>query len=87
MQPRVVPESEAEVDYPHNFPMTRDVKITVATDIALECQICANPEFEERSAQLNTALMSFMGLDWLNKSARCFVCVHCGYVHWFLPRQ
>jgi predicted nucleic-acid-binding Zn-ribbon protein len=63
------------------------VKVTVGQDIDLKCQICGNPEFEEQQAQLNTAVMSFMGLDWLNKSARCFVCLRCGYVHWFLPRK
>lgn len=63
------------------------MKVTVGKDIQLECQICACEEFEERQAQLNTSGMSFMGLEWLNKSARCFVCLRCGYVHWFLPRS
>jgi predicted nucleic-acid-binding Zn-ribbon protein len=51
----------------------------------LKCQICGHDEFEKREAQLNTAAASFMNLDWLNKSAVCFVCDRCGYIHWFLP--
>lgn len=62
------------------------MKVTVGHDIQLKCQICGRDEFMEREAQLNTATMSFFGLDWLNKSARCFICLRCGFVHWFLPR-
>ena len=52
----------------------------------LTCQICGHDEFTKREAQLNTAGMSFMNLDWANASAVCFVCVKCGYIHWFLPK-
>jgi hypothetical protein len=31
--------------------------------------------------------MTFFGLDWANRTARCLVCERCGYVHWFLPRR
>ena len=62
------------------------MKVTVGEDIQLKCQVCGREEFEERQAQLNTATMSLFGLDWLNRSARCFVCLRCGFVHWFLPR-
>ena len=34
--------------------------------------------------QLNTSMMTFFGLDWLNREATCLVCGSCGYVHWFL---
>ena len=63
------------------------MKVTVGKDIELECQVCRHKDFDERKAQLNTAAMSYWGLDWLNKSARCFVCLRCGYVHWFLPHD
>ncbi len=53
--------------------------------IAIRCEICHHTRFFEREAQLNTAVMSFFDLDWLNKSARCLVCERCGYIHWFLP--
>ena len=52
---------------------------------ALRCQFCDHEEFYQRSAQLNTAMASFLGLDWANQTAKCFVCSKCGYVHWFLP--
>jgi hypothetical protein len=54
--------------------------------MGLKCQICGHDEFHLRDAQLNTAGMSLMNLDWLNASARCFVCDRCGYIHWFLPK-
>lgn len=63
------------------------MKVTVGSKIELKCQICGFDEFDERNEQLNTAAMSFWNLDWLNKFARCFVCLRCGYVHWFLPHK
>ena len=53
--------------------------------ITIRCEICRHTRFYERQAQLNTAVLSFFDLDWLNKSARCLVCEQCGYIHWFLP--
>lgn len=52
----------------------------------LKCQICGYDEFERKEGQVNTAGMSFLNLDWLNRSAACFVCDRCGYIHWFLPK-
>jgi predicted nucleic-acid-binding Zn-ribbon protein len=49
-----------------------------------ECTVCGHTEFAQRSAQLNTAGMTFMKLDWANESARCLVCKSCAYVHWFV---
>lgn len=46
----------------------------------------SHTRFDERQAQLNTAVMSFFDLDWLNKSARCLVCEKCEYIRWFLPQ-
>ena len=37
-----------------------------------------------REAQLNTAGMTFLKLDWLNKTATIFVCEDCGRLEWFL---
>lgn len=51
----------------------------------LKCLVCGQDEFHKRQAQLNTAAASFFGFDWANRSALCYVCVHCGYIHWFLP--
>lgn len=52
----------------------------------LKCQICGHDEFHRREAQLNTAGMTFLNLDWANPSATCFVCETCGHIHWFLPK-
>jgi predicted nucleic-acid-binding Zn-ribbon protein len=51
---------------------------------SLECLVCGNRNFRQRLAQLNTAGATFLGLDWANQSAHCFVCAECGYIHWFL---
>ncbi|RKY21464.1 MAG: hypothetical protein DRQ55_04275 [Planctomycetota bacterium] len=53
--------------------------------VDLHCEICKHERFFSRDAQLNTAVMSFFDMDWANKTATCFVCERCGYVHWFLP--
>ena len=49
------------------------------------CQVCNHDLFLTRSAQLNTAGLTFLDLDWMNQSATCVICADCGYVHWFLP--
>jgi hypothetical protein len=53
--------------------------------VDLHCEICKHTRFYSRSAQLNTAVLSFFDMDWANTSATCYVCERCGYVHWFLP--
>ena len=50
----------------------------------LECKHCGHGEFEERKAQLNTAVASLFELDFLDKSAEVYVCRRCGFLHWFL---
>lgn len=50
----------------------------------LKCQVCDHDEFHKREAQLNTSLASFFGFDWANRSAKCYVCAKCGFIHWFL---
>lgn len=62
------------------------MKVVVGKDLELTCQICKYADLEERNALLNTPALTFLDLDWLNKSAKCFVCRRCGYVHWFLLR-
>ena len=44
------------------------------------CSHCGESEFTEGSAQLNTARMSFVGLDWANKSAYTLLCANCGHI-------
>ena len=50
------------------------------------CPHCGGAEFAEGSAQLNTRWMTFLDLDWADKSATTLACVNCGGVLWFLKR-
>ncbi len=50
----------------------------------LICPICGNNHFWTRKAQLNSAIAAFFNLDWVNKSATCFICSKCTHVSWFL---
>jgi hypothetical protein len=51
---------------------------------AVICQHCGHDRFVEGRAQLNTAGMSFMNLDWINRSAATLACTDCGRIEWFL---
>jgi predicted nucleic-acid-binding Zn-ribbon protein len=50
------------------------------------CPHCGSDEFAKGKAQLNTAGMSFLDLDWANKSATTLACTKCGRVEWFIKR-
>ncbi len=50
---------------------------------AIHCTHCGHDRFNPGEAQLNTAAMTFMGLDWANKSAATLMCDTCGLVLWF----
>jgi hypothetical protein len=54
--------------------------------VKLRCNVCGHDLFWQRRAQLNTAVATFLNFDWANRSATCFVCDRCGYVHWFLEQ-
>jgi uncharacterized protein len=47
------------------------------------CPHCGGEEFAEGSAQLNTAGMTFVGLDWANRSAHTLMCAQCSRIEWF----
>jgi predicted nucleic-acid-binding Zn-ribbon protein len=53
---------------------------------ALSCLVCGNDHFFKQEGQLNTAGLTFLGLDWANATALCCVCDSCGYIHWFMPK-
>lgn len=48
------------------------------------CPHCAHDRFEEGRALLNTAGMTFLKLDWANRSAATLLCTRCGHIAWFL---
>ena len=50
----------------------------------LKCPVCSNNIFWARKAQLNSAITTFLNLDWTDRSATCFVCSECTYIFWFL---
>ncbi len=52
-------------------------------DRPLTCLVCGFDRFDKREGQLNTAGLSFLGLDWANESAVCVICQNCGFIHWF----
>lgn len=57
------------------------VRLRNGTD--LSCVVCGNASFFQREWQLNTAGMSFFDLDFLNRSATCYICAECRHIHWF----
>ena len=54
-----------------------------AAGVAIACSHCGASEFERREAQLNTAGLTFLGLDWMNRGGTALVCVNCGLIQWF----
>lgn len=50
----------------------------------LRCPICDNDLFWTRRAQLNSAVATFFNLDWVNRSATCFVSSDCTHISYFL---
>jgi uncharacterized protein len=58
-------------------------RYTVAGKV-VQCAHCTRDQFVEGQAQLNTAGMSFMNLDWANRSAATLTCTTCGRIEWFL---
>ena len=47
------------------------------------CLQCGHDQFDISQAQLNTAGMSLLGLDWTNPSATILVCKHCSRIEWY----
>lgn len=52
-------------------------------DDFITCNHCKNTYFIKGSAMLNTAGMTFFGLDWANRTAITLMCDNCGLIHWF----
>ncbi|PAW81553.1 MAG: hypothetical protein B9S33_16455 [Pedosphaera sp. Tous-C6FEB] len=52
----------------------------------MQCVSCGHPELTERTALLNTPMLTVLGLDWSDRNATLLVCNGCGYVHWFLGK-
>lgn len=50
----------------------------------LSCHVCEGLLFAQREIKMTTTGMTFMDLDWLNRSADGAICVRCGFVHTFM---
>ena len=50
----------------------------------LVCPHCGGKRFEQAEAQLNTPGLTFLNLDWANRTATVFECVSCGRIEWFI---
>lgn len=49
----------------------------------LRCSHCDSVEFFKSQAQLNTAGLTLLGLEFLNRSATTYLCKSCGKIEWF----
>ena len=50
----------------------------------LRCPTCHHDVFARGEAQLHTAGMTFIGLEWAQKEATTLACVQCSRIDWFL---
>ncbi len=50
----------------------------------LQCSHCGHDKFSKREGLLNTTWVMFFRFGFWNRSASCFVCQDCGFVHWFV---
>lgn len=64
--------------------MDHEARKVVISGKTLHCQHCGGDHFLESHAQLNTAVMTFFNMDWLNRSAIIYQCHDCGRLEWFL---
>ena len=62
----------------------REGEVRLRTGAALACVVCGGRDFAYREIKLNTTGMTFMDLDWANRSRAGAICRACGYVHTFL---
>ena len=55
-------------------------------DKPIQCPHCSGRVFQVGEGQLNTALMTFFKLDWLDESATVLICTNCSQIQWFGKR-
>ncbi len=49
----------------------------------LSCQICKCNYFYKREALIPTTFVSLFRLPFFNQSGSAYVCLSCGFIHWF----
>ena len=52
---------------------------------SVRCPQCTGYRFIEGRAMLNTAGMTFIGMDWADRDAITLLCTECGHIEWFGP--
>jgi hypothetical protein len=58
--------------------------VVLASGQPLSCLVCGGRRFTRREIKMNTTGMTFMDLDWANRSGDGAICRSCGFVHTFL---
>lgn len=58
--------------------------VLLRSGVALACLVCGGRDFTRREIKLNTTGLTFLDLDWANRSGEGAICRACGYVHTFL---
>lgn len=52
--------------------------------VKVHCSHCGGEKFAHGTAMLNTRGMTFLKLDWADRSAKVLVCANCTHITWFL---
>lgn len=50
----------------------------------VKCIACQNDTFRTKRVLLNTAGLTYLGMDWLNRSAEVLICEECGFLNWYM---
>ncbi len=66
--------------------MAKEATERIVKGNKLTCPVCKHDKFWHRKTQMNTSGLTFLGLDWANKSATNYICDNCGHVMWFLVK-
>jgi len=56
-------------------------------DKELHCNHCGCQNFRKIEGLVNTSLIMLFQFGFWNKSAACFTCVDCGFIHWFISPE
>ncbi|MBM4174862.1 MAG: DNA-binding protein [Ignavibacteria bacterium] len=47
------------------------------------CSHCGGEQFQKKDILLNTPGLTFLGLDWANRTAITLICSSCRKIEWF----
>ena len=49
----------------------------------LKCLMCSAEMFHRRRSHVDTAMVTTMNPEWVDRQVQCLVCDDCGFIHWF----